>query len=988
MKKILLLYIALVSSLLDAQCVSNDPTDPCCNQLVNIDPHNNRSFMLNNERTDINFNQSNFLEWINPSNPNFLFNKTPGNPPSPLTNSFVQHYSPHYPFFSNYSATGMVDAETGQSVPFSNMHPRYGWQLLHSATNYQPFSTSPLTLADPGFTDGPYFLFYNKYTAALRAMIYPEGFEAVNKLSMRLKFQDKTNYNTNNNKWYASGLFNAYDRMRALDKETVMTDVFAIADNTQNGGNSKAYFGDFELSYDPCVCNTMPVLDFEVYYRDNLKLYAEGRMVAISTPFNQSGTAPYNFGKDFMSSVYAKYKQGSNDDYEVKSGFLVYNKADQLATDFKVTNEALWISRAMGLLGKASALIPPIGIGKSITYSLSGFTSISGIGLMQPNMQSIYNRIEKNKLDIPVGNLLAGAFDHLSGSMNPPSPNVMLIEGQMALRGEITKNVKWPGFKTKTFGHPGSPVNKTIDKTHYPYYNEAPGLFALLKTPEIDFKMSNNHHEQWTQGHNPSLIYRHGRNTGISANLINGSLEYALNPAAEIDMEKTKIYATLEFDLYSYSRYSDQSPMLPRHIFYNDFWGIENGDMIKYAIPNQNLKDYNNFYKDNKINSIVKNTPFRHFTHWYVQEPETILSKSFYVVRSDTIPFSDVMNMVKKSVPNYNTPCSHGTIYEGNYSIFDKESPSETSAKELWENKYKNRLFRNVIQTALVPIENLDKIDFIERFDHLNFISTITGSQICHDQMKALLNPRLKIVANYVFKPNQYGEINTSEQVYTYELKSNFSFLPANEEIPTVASKLNFNEIEKDVNIGTTNYTMATTIYGKNITISGNLSSNGSKVRIIASGAVTVVPPATIDPDIEIIIQDIRNQEELKPVSETFLKSFCSLNNGNYKAREPLNKMAFAAPSKSKSDFTTTFTLQPNPASDFTRLVIDQPVGDRAMVKVYDMVGREVYSQEMLELDKGKTSLEISTQEFHRGIYIVKVIHDELEQSLKLEVTK
>jgi hypothetical protein len=55
---------------------------------------------------------------------------------------------------------------------------------------------------------------------------------------------------------------------------------------------------------------------------------------------------------------------------------------------------------------------------------------------------------------------------------------------------------------------------------------------------------------------------------------------------------------------------------------------------------------------------------------------------------------------------------------------------------------------------------------------------------------------------------------------------------------------------------------------------------------------------------------------------------------------------------------------------------------------VRDIVGREVYGQQMLELDKGKTSLEISTHELHRGIYIVKIIHGELEQSLKLEVTK
>lgn len=958
-----------------AQCISNDPTAPCCNELINIDPHNNSSFTRNSERIDINFKATNNLEWVNVNKPNFIHNKIPGNNPSPLSNPWVQNNASLYPFFSNWGITGKVDPLTNQPVAYSNMDPRYGWQLLHSHTNYQPFSTVPLGLADAGFSNGPYFLFYNKYTGHLRALVYPEGLEKANSMQFRLGFGTATSHSANNNTWYASSLFNSYnDRMQALDQKAEINSIFAIADNTQGGGDSRPYVGDFNLSYDPCVCNTLPELEFDVHTRDNLKLYAEGRLVAISSPFNKDGTAPYKFGKDFMSSIWSNHV--GNRSFEAKNGFLVYNKADQLAQDFYVSPEMQFLSGALGLFGKAV---------NGISLS-TGYTPASLLGDIPFLPSSI--RQDTSKIKIPIGNILSAGFDTLSSSINPPTPNVFLIEGQMALRGEITNSVNWPGFNKKNIGHPGSPINKSVGKHSYPYYNEAPGLFALLKTPEIDMKLSHYHDEKWTQGHNPSLIYEHSRNTGIAVNLINGPLEFALNPAAEIDMEKTKIYASIEFDLYSYSRNAPYSTFsntpVPQYVFYNDFWGIKKGDYSKYAIPQMALKDYNNFYKDNFLNYTRKNTPFAHSTRSYVNTAESILEKSFYVVRTDVLPYTDIIDMVKKKVPSSGNLCESRTIF-----IFDEEQPDEQVSKAIWEAKYKGRLHRNTIQTSLVPIESLHKFDFNEQYDHLNFIFTVNGRYICYEQMASLLNPRLKITASYVFKPNQYGEINSTQQVYTYNLKPNYTYI-ANDEIPKVQSKLDLNEIGKDLAIGNTNYTAPTTIYGKNITINGNLSSNGSRVRIIATGSVVIVPPATIDQYIEIIIDDVSNQKEIKPVSQDFLAGYCSLSNGTYKAKEPNNKMASATstPSKSKSDFATTFTLQPNPASDFTRLVIDQPVGDRAMVIVYDMIGREVYSQEMLELDKGKTSLEISTQEFHRGIYIVKVIHGELEQSLKLEVTK
>ena len=90
-----------------------------------------------------------------------------------------------------------------------------------------------------------------------------------------------------------------------------------------------------------------------------------------------------------------------------------------------------------------------------------------------------------------------------------------------------------------------------------------------------------------------------------------------------------------------------------------------------------------------------------------------------------------------------------------------------------------------------------------------------------------------------------------------------------------------------------------------------------------------------------------------------------------------------------KSEFKElSVTISPNPAIDFTRLLIDQPVSDRAKVEVYDMLGRTLYSKMFEGLEKMNATMELPTNALNPGIYIVKVWHGEIEQSIKLEVQK
>lgn len=151
----------------------------------------------------------------------------------------------------------------------------------------------------------------------------------------------------------------------------------------------------------------------------------------------------------------------------------------------------------------------------------------------------------------------------------------------------------------------------------------------------------------------------------------------------------------------------------------------------------------------------------------------------------------------------------------------------------------------------------------------------------------------------------------------------------------------------------------------------------GSKVEVDNGGSLD---PATVSTE---ITSDLPGCEGLQtPVDYSYIQSYCSDTSKYYVV---FNKMA-SAPPPSKSDFITTLSLHPNPSTSLTTLTIENPSAEQARVMVYDLVGREVYSQDMKDVSASNNKLEISTDGWNTGIYIVKVIHGEVEKSIKLEV--
>ena len=121
-------------------------------------------------------------------------------------------------------------------------------------------------------------------------------------------------------------------------------------------------------------------------------------------------------------------------------------------------------------------------------------------------------------------------------------------------------------------------------------------------------------------------------------------------------------------------------------------------------------------------------------------------------------------------------------------------------------------------------------------------------------------------------------------------------------------------------------------------------------------------------------------------MDENYIKGFCESN--KYQAYKFIEKSTGISKAPSKKDFRTTFTLQPNPAASYTTLRIENPSSDKAMIRIYDLIGREVYKLDAADISDKKNEVVLNTEGLNKGIYIVNVVHGDVEQGLKLEVNE
>ncbi|MBL7789225.1 MAG: T9SS type A sorting domain-containing protein [Chitinophagales bacterium] len=943
MKKIITV-IMLIPIWVYSQCIGNLPDDPCCNQLIRIDPLDNNARLINTERNNLlnghAVDFANFdINWLKQSSPHagVPFDVVPSTGAATTVNN------PIYIDWSEYKMITNFNSFQGTAIADLAMHPKHGWELMHAYNGYRPFtsqSSSPILMKNLNLgLQGYHYLFYNRYTGQARIFAYPatnQNFQAEN-VSVNIGFDINNKVPGQGNKFYTSGLFYQYPtNMLALDQPSDINLIKGFINPESNVDMSFPAVSDFKFAYDPCVCVNKPILSIELRNRQKMSLYAEGKFIAIAKQFDQSGKIPSSYGNTWMSSVYGDYITQQNslnpNNFEVHGGFQTYGTAQQMADDYYVSPAMKILSQGLNLFGKLVDKIPAINIGtKTFQQFWGSIENVSGTA----SIASIYRDVEKSKYSIPVGNILAAGANKLSSMANSPAPNAMFIEGQVALRGLITNDATWGGFSKRKISHPGSLHSKTASFEMYPYYNEAPGIFAMLKTPKLYYKKST---------------YRVGGEYAPSNHELHikiaEPLEYAINPAAEIITDKSMINGIIEFDFY-----------IPKNI-------------MKHTGA-----------------CLIENLNKR----YYEFDPDTIITKifpkmrGFFAVEKRLIPRVAVENKVGNLGIVRTRSCGYGC-----WCTIEND-----------QTRYPDSVYHYIIQTRQMSIDSIHQTPF---GTNLNMIRIGPGAGSPSDVEMAITNEgtlynepsqefidrffdfRLKFIADYDFKENFYHKPQALKELYQYKYNKVEDGKFGN----TIPSRQRYRLYNFPDTIRLSSFngtTIPSNISAEVIIIDVDINSPNTMLNLNFTDEVYQVPGTTVNAIYQTnkIIHPY-TPVVISPKSADYLKSYCD---NNYKAGNSLKSAQVFSTHNSPgviNSFHTTLTLHPNPSTSLTTLTIQNPSSEQASVRVYDLIGREVYSRDMKDVSESNNKLEISTDGWQTGLYIVKVIHGEVEKSIKLEV--
>jgi hypothetical protein len=539
-------------------CFGNDPTSSCCNGIINTDV----PFKVNTERPSL----INNWNW---TNPDFVNN---------MTSSLFNLSTIKNPYFETNGLNR--DAIWGKFFPqtswsslsadsFPNLNPRRGWQVV-SYNFGKDYLGNPNTNTND--MKDPYFILYNKYTGQLRLLFTIEnngGYQ--NRVNTYLGFPQTGNNTggiggTPSGNILGSGLFSMYkDPVQTLDE---ISNPNVMSPAPSNGGTQWSV-ADYVLQYDPCVCNNNSELKFSFgnYSTQNIQL--SGRGVGIISPFGRTGANPALFGKDFMLEV----TEGFNAD-----GTFMLNNADAIAKTLYVP-PMNWLEKLV-----------KNGLNTAFNAALGGAFSLGGNYLssaMSSEITPWINQAVKDNKDFAwaigrlnikgdttggvtqygskevagalagyLGTATSGFSMQLFDTKEPGPTNYFLNEFEIKMVGTSTGETD--ANRDKIYlQNPGSLNSKNINPSRlYPLYNEPLGLFAMLRKPKI--KRRANYHKNETAethvdviGYIPIIGPLFADETYVTYNgnynkleyEIGSNIDFALNPSAEIDYEKTQISA-------------------------------------------------------------------------------------------------------------------------------------------------------------------------------------------------------------------------------------------------------------------------------------------------------------------------------------------------------------------------------------------------------------------------------------------------------------
>jgi hypothetical protein len=608
--KIIILFIIniLVTSYIFAQsqgCINDDNTQPCCNEIISTDPRLNSDgipWASNPGRTSM----INKFNWMNPTinvyHPagNYTSNGLPNGGSRDIANPFftIADYLSnvnfaHYDLITQYNKPANL-------LDFS---PENGWELIHKNNGKRINETDLITsVNDVQWRKGPYFILYNKYTGHLR---YFGSFniQALNYKYIKTKIEFKSSDLLSPDLKYSSLLSAQTNISQPLDSNTSIKEIESSSESPSLYSNAPEDFfqQDFYMAYDPCICHNQSVLQFSFFVVDTVKFNLSGRLLGTTQQLDNSGNSQFlnNFGRNFLTSVY-------NNGVDYNAGITTWQYMDSLVKAFRQPPDSFFDKIFRGVVKGAIS-----GVDGSLDGVLSGiYNGVFGGPLTNiANSVLTYSNLDKMKDTIKTGlSIFSGLTDQFYSAIYPNSsvPNIGFIEADMALTGEFIQDRQIVDsgidFDLAVPGSKDTENPNVVPDANYPAYNEALGIFALMETPTLQkYKTSSEKTIEFEYYYGEEDDHYTLDTAYTSFNTIQFRLKedikYAINPAAEMDLDKTQISATIFIPDYSDTLLGNAtlsyfSGVSYRELYYVNLLSLENLIPTSTYVNNSNPKLY------------------------------------------------------------------------------------------------------------------------------------------------------------------------------------------------------------------------------------------------------------------------------------------------------------------------------------------------------------------------------------------------------------
>jgi hypothetical protein len=359
-----------------------------------------------------------------------------------------------------------------------DMMPIDGWELIRRDLGYYDDNT-----LRPDAPQHTYFILYNKYTGILRILLKACRGADYNGMKITFRFDATSSWQT--------ALLNLTDGQIEGLNTTHTANPAAQSVATFINDDTKWFYADFPMAYDPCTCQYASKLNIITNLIQSSAINLEGTITGqITSITNGKGTVAndgkYGF-RDFVNGT-EKFQK-------------TYNSVDGFITQTKIVTDAIF------------------GAGSDQSNAVSSFeTALKSSSFLKTGLGAVpWLKSAVSVLDIFIG----------GGKSAVPQPVQLMplaVNLGLKLNGSITTSNQYHNI---TFTNPGS-LNAKNDPSIYPTYNEVLGVFTLLNNPTFIDDWANSTSGMFVTGATHILRLKE-------------PIKWTLNPSSRLQLQDAQV---------------------------------------------------------------------------------------------------------------------------------------------------------------------------------------------------------------------------------------------------------------------------------------------------------------------------------------------------------------------------------------------------------------------------------------------------------------